>query len=169
MAERSRKNVKLPLPAPVVALAGWIVPGLGYILIGERWRGIIAGVSIIMMFMIGTLIGGVRVVDVPGYDARGSRQMISGKWSLAARPLPELAEKPWFIPQVLVGLPTAIASYASLDIAPTVQKSRARLSEIGMIYTVVAGLLNLIILIDSGHRSIRLREELMEKYPHLIG
>ncbi|HQY88496.1 MAG TPA: hypothetical protein PK402_07545, partial [Tepidisphaeraceae bacterium] len=87
-SDRSRSNIKLPPPAPVVALAGWIVPGLGYILIGERWRGIIAGVTIILLYVCGTLIGGVRVVDVPGYDARGARQMIGNtkKWALTTQP-----------------------------------------------------------------------------------
>lgn len=172
-SDRSRNNVKLPLPAPVVALAGWIVPGLGYVLIGQYWRGLIAGTTIILMYLMGTLIGGVRVVDVPGFDSSGARRMVSSasgtSWALLARPLPELADKPPYIAQLLAGTPTLVASIASVHIAPRVQKSRARLSEIGMIYTVVAGLLNLIILIDSGHRSIGLREELMEKYPHLIG
>lgn len=169
---RSRE-VKLPPGAPLVALAGWAVPGLGYILIGERWRGVVCGLTIVVLFVMGLVIGGVRVVDVPGYDPVGKKRNITtssgSQWVLTARPLGALMEKPWYLPQLLVGLPNVVASYASVQISDEVQKARARLGEIGTLYAAVAGVMNLIVLIDSAQRSMRKREELVQKYPHLIG
>src|SRR2546430_12547821 len=58
-------------PAPLVAIAGWLIPGAGYLLIGQKVRGIVIGVTIICLFLMGMLIAGIRVIDVPGYDDQG--------------------------------------------------------------------------------------------------
>ena len=58
------------LPPPAIALAGWILPGAGYWLVGEKTRGLIAGVAILLMFFAGILIAGIRVIEVPGYDTQ---------------------------------------------------------------------------------------------------
>ena len=61
MASTSSSSV----PPPIVALATWIVPGSGYWLIGQRGRSLTVGITIIILFVLGLVIGGVRVVDVP--------------------------------------------------------------------------------------------------------
>src|SRR6478735_8015823 len=66
-----------PRPAlaspPLVAIAGWLLPGAGYWLIGQRVRAIVVGSTIIVMFLSGLLIGGVRSIQVPGYGENGGR------------------------------------------------------------------------------------------------
>jgi hypothetical protein len=155
---------------PIVALAGWIVPGGGYFLLGERVRGIIVLSCILLMFMSGLLIGGVRVIDVPGFDDMGQKTMVqasgadrrTGVWSLRARPLAEIVNKPWFVGQVLAGPVALGAAKVSVEVsAPAtpgtrisaVPKSHARLFDIGTLYTAVAGMLNLITIIDSAARA----------------
>ncbi|MCS7034067.1 MAG: hypothetical protein NZ561_08740, partial [Phycisphaerae bacterium] len=56
---------------PVVALASWFVPGAGYLLIGQYTRGLVVGVTVLLLFILGVLIAGIRVIDVPGYDNLG--------------------------------------------------------------------------------------------------
>jgi hypothetical protein len=56
------------VPAPLVALASWIVPGGGYFLIGQKTRGLVIAICIIMLFVLGILFAGIRVIDVPLYD-----------------------------------------------------------------------------------------------------
>ena len=68
----------------------------------------------------------------------------------------EIAEKPWFVPQFLTG-PAALASAglsvkASRQAAPRVH---ARLADIGTLYTAIAGMLNLMAIIDAAHRASR--------------
>src|SRR5688572_33454564 len=58
---------------PLVALAGWLVPGAGYWLIGERGRAVVVGVTIVALFVLGIFFAGIRVVEVPGYDESGAR------------------------------------------------------------------------------------------------
>ena len=175
-----------PIPnAFLVGAAGWLVPGAGYWLIGQRARGTTIGVCILSLFALGLLVAGVRVIEVPGYDIdTGDRQIdpTSGLWALEATPLAELRNKPWSLPQAMTG-PVAVAAGAwsvaaaggSADgpkgsdgrpltdsgrraVDPIGAQSHARLNEIGSLYLSVAGLLNLMAIIDATHRSVHLAE-----------
>jgi hypothetical protein len=150
----------IPPPAPLVALAGWCVPGLGYLLVGERVRAALSAGSIIAIFVLGILIAGVRCIDVPGFDANGSlrRAPRTGDTMIAASPFKAIVDKPWYIPQLLAGPLTLGTSVWSIKIAPTYPKATARLWDIGTLYTAVAGMLNLLVIIDSAHRAARIRE-----------
>jgi len=144
---------------PLVALSGWLLPGLGYMLIGERTRGLIAGVTIIATFLAGILIGGIRVIDVPGFDANGQTKtipMMGGGRAPALRvsPMAEVMNKPWYIAQLLMGPTNIAATWGSLAAAAAGHKqSTARIFDIGTLYTAVAGMLNLLALIDAAHRT----------------
>ncbi|MBC7785397.1 MAG: hypothetical protein H7144_16310 [Burkholderiales bacterium] len=145
------------LPAPLIALAGWLVPGLGYALIGERGRALVTGISITLLFVVGVLIGGIRVIDVPGYDLRGERKMeakgADPVWRLRSEFIAEVLNKPWYIAQTLIGPINVLATYESLKVSKDVQPSTARIFDIGTLYTAVAGMLNLLVIIDSAHRA----------------
>jgi hypothetical protein len=183
----TRSNV----PVPVVAAAGWVVPGLGYWLVGERARGVIVFVTVLAMFLGGVLIAGIRVIDVPGYDEDGQPVLVAvrgdaagnaveyrtgqpgthwvttdpgAKWIMRVHPLGELLNKPWYIGQVLVGPITLIGSKYSIDLSKPLgpdtdvagaPKSHVRVAEIGTLYTAVAGMLNLLVIIDAAHRANR--------------
>jgi hypothetical protein len=41
-----------------VCVAGWLVPGLGHLLLGHRWRALILFVSIVTMFVMGVAMQG---------------------------------------------------------------------------------------------------------------
>ncbi|HYO09758.1 MAG TPA: DUF6677 family protein [Tepidisphaeraceae bacterium] len=137
----AEKSLQSP---PLVALAGWLVPGGGYWLIGQRTRAYTVGVTILAVFVLGILISGIRVVQAPD---------ISGPGSLPQRVL----AKPWFIGQVLagpVGIGAAIISdYLAQSDAYGPVEAKARLAEIGTLYTAVAGMLNLLTIIDAAHRA----------------
>jgi hypothetical protein len=143
-------------PPPVIALAAWFVPGLGHWLVGERTRGIMIGVTVVVLYVAGLLIGGVRVIEVPTYDANG--QKITNTSTLN-----EVRSKPWSIAQVMAG-PLGVASGAAsvwaagLDPAtgePRGVRSHARVNEIGTLYTAVAGMLNLLAILDAAGRAGR--------------
>ena len=139
----------------MVALAGWLVPGAGYWLVGQRTRGTIAGLTILLLFVAGIFIGGIRVVDVPGYGEGGVKQVTrDGGWVLWTRPMPTLLEKPWYIGQALAGPVTLAASHYSLEAASRqYPKGTAHVAEFGTLYCAVAGMLNLLIILDSASRA----------------
>jgi hypothetical protein len=131
-------------PPPLVALAGWLIPGAGYWLIGQRIRAITVGVTILVLFTLGILIAGMRVVQAPDMSGPGST-------------LQRVLQRPWFIGQVLSGPVGLISAYISeqLSQSPTYRavEAKARLAEIGTLYTAVAGMLNLLTIIDASHRA----------------
>jgi hypothetical protein len=173
------------LPAPLIAVAGWLVPGAGYWLIGERARAAIAGVTIVALFILGLLVAGVRVIEVPGYDSQTGQQirMMRGRrvayterlayesagWALTnGGLLAEVLSKPWYVGQVLAGPLCLLSSAASVRTAQrSFELSRsasdgavifstrphAPLEAVGVLYTAVAGMLNLLIMIDAAYRA----------------
>ena len=176
MPEPSRRSVSPPL----AALATWVVPGGGYWLLGQRARALTVGITVTLLFALGLLIGGVRALEVPGWDDDGTKIRLTsqgqrvrpdyepyysrGTWVMARNPLSELRAKPWFIAQVLAG-PVALGSSAWSIWAATDPNgpdgdrrspgatSHSRVNEIGVLYTAVAGMLNLLAIIDASHRA----------------
>jgi hypothetical protein len=160
---RRRRTPEGPIvPSPfIVAVAAWLLPGAGYWVIGARGRAVVAGTTIVLLYVFGLLIGGVRVVDVPGYDGKGYVYGRNPSLSnVAPKPLgAAVAEKAWYIPQSLAGPMNLAASYASVSAARAgYVRSTGKLADIGTLYTAVAGMLNLFILIDAAHRAVKSRE-----------
>ncbi|HSI35479.1 MAG TPA: DUF6677 family protein [Tepidisphaeraceae bacterium] len=162
-------------PAPLVALAAWLIPGAGYVLIGQVGRGITVGVTILAMFVAGLLIGGIRVIDSPWIESpaqRAEREVKERNGAPRPSAVQAVLQKPWFIGQMLAGpvalvankvgvtweRPTARATSADDDVAITgagqgAPFSHARVYELGTLYTAVAGMLNLLAIIDSAYRA----------------
>ena len=151
-------SAPLPTPSPVLtALASWLVPGAGYWLLGDRVRGGVAGVTILLVFVAGLLIGGIRVMDVPGVDRDGSMRLNTAAPHAAllrTNFVAEILNKPWSIGQVFAGPVAVAAGWGSVAAAESgVQQSTARVFDIGTLYTAVAGMLNLLVIIDASHRA----------------
>ena len=184
-------------PVPVVALASWLVPGAGYWLLGQRLRAVVVGLTISALFVGGLLIGGIKVLEVPGYGDHGQplsvvRETYRGRsqsgedavvnqdrttedndprsigWVMQVHPIDEIRNKPWFIAQVLSGPLDLAASWGSVIASrprepggsvPLGARSHARTNEFGVLYTAVAGMLNLLAIIDAAHRAGREDEE----------
>lgn len=67
-ASAHRTSTPGPGPAPrypwaLIAVAGWVLPGLAHALLGDRRRGAIVGCALLSTFVTGLLIGGIDVVD----------------------------------------------------------------------------------------------------------
>ena len=156
----------------LVAVVGWILPGAGYWLVGQRARAAVVGVTILLMFLFGILLAGIRVIDVPGYDRAGGQVRIDPQgrkvdslnpgsryadsdWAITSRGFfGEIANKPWYACQIINGPVCLIASTASIRAARAgVPMIHGRLYEIGTLYTAVAGMLNLLVIIDSAYRA----------------
>jgi hypothetical protein len=120
-------------PATRVPLAGflaWLVPGLGHLFLGERVRGLIYLITITVTFWGGIAIGGVReTIDPKGrttwflaQTCTGVQALASYSWAQSLRSHPEAG-------------PAGAAHFLSVDTA--------------VVYTGVAGLLNLLAILDA--------------------
>ena len=183
----------------LVALAAWIIPGGGYLLLRDYARGMTVGITIVALFVVGLLVGGIRCLEVPGYDAHGHKLyayylpavqdgrhvlvphtspdappsypgVTDDGWVLTKRPIDEIRAKPWNIPQVMVGPLDVLADWWAIQVSRPIDssnlslgyvavRSHSRVNELGVLYTAVAGLLNLLAIIDSSHRAGHLEAE----------
>jgi hypothetical protein len=110
--------------SPVAALVlGWIFPGAGHAYAGERGKAVLFGVLITGLLVAGFAMG------------RGTN-LLPNEW--------------WFAPQLGAGGPAALLTPLSQYLAirrPVDWASPVR--EIGTLYTAVAGLLNLLVMMDA--------------------
>lgn len=114
--------------APVAAIFAWMVPGLGHWLIGERRRGAIFFIVITVTFWAGIAVGGVRTTVTPKENGA------------------------WIAAQLCAGPQALGALYWSSHRSkqyPDELKAGYPGSNISVVYAGVAGLLNLLIIIDT--------------------
>jgi len=105
-------------------LLGWLVPGAGHLYLGQRARGLVLCASLTACFAAGVLLGGRATVS---------------------RDHPEYLVLQWG-----AGLPAA-AAWAAGDPSPSdVPVSRR---ELGVLYTLVPALLNVVAALDAGARA----------------
>jgi hypothetical protein len=119
MADSWKNNHAVFLIA-VGALA-WLVPGAGHFLLDKRRQAVVILVAVVLTFLVGLYIGSVGVIDPVG-------------------------AKPWYAAQVmnspaviLLGRVSATGDYPVFG----------RPNEIGQIYTSIAGLLNLLCIVNA--------------------
>lgn len=118
------------------ALGTWLLPGLGHWMIGQRVRGLILSVSIVSLYVLGLVIGGIGVIDraapLPGFFG----QMLIG---------------PTF---VILWVKERLWAWSAIDqTAPLADGVPLGLmAEVGVLYTSIAGLLNLLCIIDVIYR-----------------
>lgn len=117
---------------PIAGLLTWLVPGLGHIYLGDRSRGLVLFVAIAATFWAGVAIGGVK-----GTVAPHSRKL-------------------WFVAQLCTGGNTLAAYGLHYAVDPKSARSAKPVfgghwasAEIGVHYTGVAGLLNLLVMFDA--------------------
>lgn len=109
-----------PIAPALALLAAWLVPGAGHWLTGHRKRAIVIAVAVWLTFLLGIVLGGIHMV--------GPR-----------------VSRAWFIAQIFAGSPALIAWVLN---GPAVNVLVCRGLDLGLVYTGVAGLLNLLCILD---------------------
>ena len=120
-----------PLDPFSTALAAFLVPGAGHWLLGRRQKAVLYFCLIVATFLAGWLISGRQNV----YFDRG-------RWHA-------LLQMGTGVITFIIGLMTREAAEPELTVMHTF--------EIGTLYTMVAGLLNVLVVMDAVLASLRLR------------
>ena len=105
----------------VVGLVAWAIPGGGHFLIKERKRAVIIFTTITITFLVGLYIGSIGVIDP------------IGSW-------------PWYIPQMMT---TPAVGFLGHLTKTQGYVCYGKPSDIGQIYTSVAGMMNLLCVISA--------------------
>jgi hypothetical protein len=110
----------------LIGFISWLVPGLGHILQGRTLRGVVSGATILLMFALGILIGG----HIYGLQETNEGLLASlfGLCDLGS------------------GLLYFFARLTGLAINERPEQATA---EYGSVFLMVAGLLNLILVLDA--------------------
>lgn len=127
---------------PTAALLAWLVPGLGHSLLGERRRGAIIGVTITTLLAAGLLIGGVGVIDRKDHPAWFAAQACAAPSVVAGEYFQRLRRAD----------PTPLPGQN-----PAFEPAYGKVQEQGTLYTALAGLLNLLAVVDVLHRDPKRR------------
>ena len=123
MQETSTRTTPSAAPAMATCVAGWLVPGLGHVMLRRWWHGFIFMSLVTVMFALGLHLGG----ELFRLDE--------------TRPLTLLAG----LAEMGVGLPYFSARL--LDVGGGQVESVTY--EYGYTFLIVAGLLNMLILLDA--------------------
>ncbi len=121
------------------AIATWLIPGAGHFMLGQKGRGVIILASIGLIWVGGLFIGGVGVFDRKGHPVWFMGQML-------------------IAPSVLVeGYHRSLQSTGGLPPRPddpngAYQPSFGHVHEQGVLYTSLAGMLNLLAIMDVLYR-----------------
>ena len=115
----------------LVGLAGWLVPGAGYFLLNEKKRGIILFITIVLTFCTGIYIGSIGVIDPVG-------------------------SKPWYLAQLMNSPLVALLGHLTAGGGYPVY---GKPNDIGQIYTSIAGLLNLLCIVNAVYLTYTGKEE----------
>jgi hypothetical protein len=106
-----------------VALMGWCIPGSGFFLLNEKKRAVIIFVAICLTFAVGLYVGSIAVID-------------------------PVNEKLWYVAQMLNS--PLVALLGKITAANHLQVF-GKPAEIGQIYTGIAGMLNLLCVINAAY------------------
>ncbi len=105
----------------VVGALAWLVPGGGHFVLNKRRQAVVIFVAVLLTFLVGLYIGSVGVID-------------------------PVRAKPWYAAQ-LMNTPV-VALLARISTAGD-YPVYGRPNEVGQIYTSIAGLLNLLCIVNA--------------------
>jgi len=121
------------------AVAAWLCPGLGHLLLGQKQRALILLMSVGLLWLSGWFIGGISVFDRKGHPI-------------------------WFLGQMLIAPSVLVEGYHRTLQSPDGQPPRptdptvpykpsyGHVHEQGVLFTSLAGMLNLLAVIDVLYR-----------------
>jgi hypothetical protein len=161
----STKAAGVPSPPPkldpLAGLLSYLIPGLGQVVRGRVAKGVVFFVSLYALFFYGMALGKWRNVYVPDSGERGNP---------VSRLLGDLYNRPHFVGQFFIGAAAwpALVQYANFEThkdegpvfgrfmrAPSaeeinrLQREESKTWDLGWVYTVIAGVLNILVIYDA--------------------
>lgn len=141
---------------PIAGILALAFPGAGHWFQGERKRGLLIAAGVLGLFFGGLLIGGVDVVDSRQDRLWFLGQALVGPVAFATDYVHQsrlkgvdragVVRSP--LPSEVRG-PNGVLQPAPAGAEPPLSKSLGKMNEIGTLYCTIAGMLNLIVVIDA--------------------
>lgn len=160
--------------APVAAIAAWVLPGAGHYLHGDRRRALLIALGILGLTVMGLFIGGIDCVDRREDPIWFAGQVLVGPIVLGVDQVNQTIGKVHERvnirtragvqqvdkyrsprPDEVRDPATGRARAAAPGQGPLLTKSLGRMNELGTLFIAIAGMLNLIAIIDAGMHAPR--------------
>lgn len=138
-------------------LLAWLIPGAGHFYQGRTAKGTIFCVCILGLFIFGMILGDGRVVYAQWEPAKYRRWPFLCQVGVGLPSLPAVVtsyrnaksffgEKWYVVPDYMPRNPNDVDSSSELD---ELHNSLNRRFEMGTVYTMIAGLLNMLVIYDA--------------------
>ena len=169
MAPDPKSESAAPLPprlfAPGAAILAWLLPGLGHWVLGERKRGALIGAGVLGLVLSGLLVGGVDCVDSRNDRLWFLAQGLNGPVAFAAN-----AVNQSFVQQHVVDWSRRDQWDEFQNGDPVVldhlrRSGTGRVNEMGTLFVALAGLMNLVAILDALYFQPRPLERRAEASP----
>lgn len=121
-----KKNMETQKPLGLILFLAWFIPGAGHLILGRRWKGILFFLTLSIMFIIGLFLKGIIFVPANG----------------------ELQEVIISIVGTTADLGIGLFYLLSLLFYPISGEITYRYYEIGMLYLLIPGILNYLLVVD---------------------
>ena len=132
----------------VVGAAAWLIPGGGYFALGEHRRGWVVLVTIALTFFTGLYIGSIGVIDPIGSKPWYVAQVMNSP-SVLLIGNHVAQRKRQAVREIEQARSTSERASAQRRAQEYVYNVYGRPAEVGQIYTSIAGLLNLLCIVNA--------------------
>jgi hypothetical protein len=148
---------------PLGLALGVLIPGAGHIAAGQKRRGVWVGIGVLGLFFGGMLVGGIDVIDSKEDRVWFLGQALVGPIAFG---VDYLHQNRFKVVDQRTGARRSAYPNEGRDPAtgapvpggtPPNEKSIAKVNELGTLFATIAGMLNLIAIIDAGFPTIRRR------------
>ncbi|NOS99922.1 MAG: hypothetical protein HOP29_04785 [Phycisphaerales bacterium] len=139
------------LKLPLIGILAWLIPGAGHYAIGEHRRGIIIFATIAATFWGGVAIGGVRTTVYPEKKSLWFMgQLCGGGHALIAYAIGESSRDRLLAQNLTSSQARSMSPVQLAELTGNlVATSQWGSAEIATVYTGVAGLLNILVILDA--------------------
>jgi hypothetical protein len=140
---------------PAAGVLACLLPGLGHWYLGERGRAAIIAAGVLSLFFGGMLIGGIDVVDRKEDTIWFAGEALVGPLAFGVDYLHQSHFKVTQGGQLRTANPGEVrdakgnAVPAANGEPPPNSKSLGRMNELGTLFCTIAGMLNLVVIIDA--------------------
>lgn len=148
-------------PSITAAVLSYLVPGLGQIVQGRIGKGLLFMVCLLGMFFLGQAMGNWQNVYVPREEGRGGGVHVgpggfaSGlitRWHFGGQVWIGVAAWPAILQHFEVSMPTALRDFQKMPEETDVNRflvNSNKSPDLGWVYTVIAGMLNILVIYDA--------------------
>jgi len=150
-------TLRKPRSAALAAILSWLVPGLGHVYAGDFRRGALFFALIAGAIAVGLIISGGLAIDIVFHDIAIYGQLGAGGPTLGTAALKYMRDKRTLKPEGRGKLSFSDIKNHREETLKSAYGKRGHINpwhELGLLLTTIAGLLNLLVILDAAETAV---------------